>query len=149
MYNQLWWRSDAQALGHMWAVQPSPDPVTSIFWSQLLQIVRKFSSQIKFIKTNLVDSSDRDWKSRVEVPEVKPSSFQHVPLQQKCLLLLLHYLWHYNRYFAFTHSTVEKTSKHSCHHECLHYGKMEAVSIRCMRTGSHAHLIVLITFGTP
>jgi len=33
---------------------------------------------------------------------VKPSSFQHVPLRQKRLLLLLSYFWHYNRYFAFT-----------------------------------------------
>jgi len=49
-----------------------------------------------------------------EMMEVKPSSFQHIVLRQKHLLLLLSYLWHYNRYFAFTHDnrtlhrTVEK-----------------------------------------
>ena len=39
----------------------------------------------------------------VEVTGVKPSSFQHVLLQQKHLLVVVDYLWHYNRYFAFTH----------------------------------------------
>ena len=38
----------------------------------------------------------------VESGRVKPSSFQHVVLQQNNLLSLLSYLWHYNRNFAFT-----------------------------------------------
>ena len=33
--------------------------------------------------------------------------------------------------------------------ERLHYGKMAAVSVMRMRTGSYAHIIVLINFGIP
>ena len=32
------------------------------------------------------------------------------------------------------------------HHELLHYGKMVAVSIRHMHTGSHANFIAVITY---
>jgi len=31
----------------------------------------------------------------------------------------------------------------------LHYGKMAAVSVMRMRTGSYTHIIVLINFGIP
>jgi len=41
------------------------------------------------------------------------------------------------------------TSKISSHHERLHYGKMAAVSVMRMRTGSYAHIIALINFGIP
>jgi len=44
------------------------------------------------------------WKSKFEVIGIKPSPFQHILLQQKHLLLLISYLWHYNRYFTLTHS---------------------------------------------
>jgi len=51
----------------------------------------------------LWDTDDiiRAIKLKVEVTSVKPSSFQHVVLWQNCLLSLLRYVWHYNRYFAF------------------------------------------------
>ena len=41
------------------------------------------------------------------------------------------------------------TSKISSYHGCLHYGKMAAVSIMRMHTGSYAHIIALINFGIP
>jgi len=70
------------------------------------------------------------------------------------------YLWHYNRYFTSlslmvtVHTlpwTVDKTLdvKFSSHLERLHYGKMAAVSVRRMCTGSYAHLIALIIFCIP
>ena len=37
--------------------------------------------------------------------------------------------------------------KISSSHECLHYGKMAAVSVRHMHTGRSAHLIALITLS--
>ena len=37
----------------------------------------------------------------------------------------------------------------SSHHERFHYGKMAAVSVTRMRTGSYAYLIALIIFGIP
>jgi len=40
-------------------------------------------------------------------------------------------------------------SKISSHHERLHYGKMAAVSVMHMHTGSYAHIIALIKFGIP
>ena len=47
----------------------------------------------------------KGWDSKVEVSRVKPTSFQHVLLQHKRLLLLFRYLWQYNRYFVFTHDS--------------------------------------------
>jgi len=35
--------------------------------------------------------------------------------------------------------------KISSHHECLHYGKMAAVSVMRMCTGSYAHIIDHVT----
>jgi len=61
----------------------------------------------------------------------------------------------HNRYFAFArdsrmHPTLNRlTSKICSHHESLHYGKMAAVSVMHMRTGSYAHIIGLINFGIP
>jgi len=37
----------------------------------------------------------------------------------------------------------------SSHHERLHYGKMAAVSVMRMCTGSYVHIIALINFGIP
>ena len=87
------------------------------------------------------------------------SLFQHILLQQKHLLLLLSYLWHYNRYFTFTHGNSTHptlnpygkhlTSENSSHHEHLHYGKMAAVSIRhnAYRKLCPVNSIALITFS--
>ena len=68
-----------------------------------------------FIETYLVDNSDSDRSegpeksTEIETMEVESGShrgqtilFQHVVLRQSRLLSLLSYLWHYNRYFAFT-----------------------------------------------
>ena len=88
----------------------------------------------------------------MEVTGVKPSSFQHVVLRQIRLLTLLSYLWHYNRYFAFsrdnrTHPTPNRredlTSNISSHRERLYYGKMAAVSVMRMRKRSYPHKIAL------
>jgi len=86
------------------------------------------------------DGRQKRWKLKVEVTGVKPASLQQILLQQKHLLLLLSYLWHNNRYFAFTHGNSTHptlnlygrhlTSDNSSRHEHLHYGKMAAVSIK-------------------
>jgi len=73
------------------------------------------------------------------------------------LLSLLSYLWHYNRYFlslAITehtlHRTLEKTfDVKISHHERLHYGKMVAVSVMCMRTGSYTHILYILSLQCP
>jgi len=90
----------------------------------------------------------------VEFKGVKPSSFQHIVFRQKYLLLLLSYLWHYNRYFAFTHDNRAHpilNAKDVWHQKLVATinSKMEAVFMMCIHTGSYAHLITLITFGIP
>jgi len=40
-------------------------------------------------------------------------------------------------------------SKISSHHGRFHYGKMAAVSIMHMCTGSYAHIIALVNFSIP
>ena len=131
--------------------------VTNIFWCQ----INFCRWEPHFIETYLVDAvaetiviTQRSvwWETEtMEVTRVKPASFQHILLQQKHLLSLLSYLWHYNRYFDFphcnsTHSTLNPygrrlMSKNSSYHEHLYYSKMAAVSVRHMHTGSYAHLI--------
>ena len=97
----------------MHGLQSSSDQVTSIFRRQILQTVKNIQFTIRTLSrptllitvTKTIVKAQRSlrWETEMmEVTRVKPSSFQHVVLRQNCLLLLLSYLWHYNRYFAFT-----------------------------------------------
>jgi len=158
----------------MHGVRSSSDQVTSTFWRQILQTVRTYSSRFVFLisrptlsitVTETVVKAQRSLRWEIETMEVeskvtgvKPSSFKHVVLRQNCLLSLLSYLWHYNRHFAFTrdnrtHPTPNR--REDVWRQKLvvtinafsTYGKMAAVSVVRMRTGSYAYIIALINFG--
>jgi len=71
-------------------------------WITVTEIVLKAQRSLRWeIETKV---------SKVEVTGVKPSSFQHVVLRQNRLLLLLSYLWHYNRYCKVVSLCHEKDS---------------------------------------
>ena len=81
---------------------------------------------------------------------VKPSSFQHVALRQNRLLSLLSYLWHYNRYFAFTrdnitHPTPNRREDVWRQKLVAAMKAMAAVSVMRMRIGSSAHIIASVS----
>ena len=164
------WRSATQVPGHVLRVV-IVHLVTNIFWHQIFHLV--FSARISLLRPTLSivvawtivkaqgslwhDRNDGIWKWKLPW-----SNYPHfstcIVLEQKCLLSLVGHLGHYNMYLTFTHSNstqptlscredVWHEKLYSSHNERLHYGKMTAVFVKCIRTGCYTHLTDLITLG--
>ena len=142
-----------QAPGHMHCMKLPYNMVTSVFRCQTcLQLVKTLSA--KFLSDLLWMRDRNNWSRKWKSSE---SSRAHATSPNA--LKLFNSLWHYNRYFTFTHGNSTHptlnpygkhlTSENSSHHEHLHYGKMAAVSIRhnAYRKLCPVNSIALITFS--
>ena len=117
LYHRLLWRSAAQSIrAYAWCAvifRPGykhfltsnfPDGKNIQF---TIRILSRPTLWMTVTETVVKAKRSLQWEIemmevKLEVPVVKPSPFQHIVLRQIRLLSLLSYLWHYNRYFAFT-----------------------------------------------